>query len=195
MTTSSTKPAKERSERNTPEGIAHQLREDEVLRAVGILRAWMPKRREREATEEKVMAIRALMKEAAVEVVTELKKSRKYIRGTKGQDMKLRVTIESVHTGSEWETSALLDSGATGSCVNKEFVEKNGLLIKELPVKLPVYNADRTLNEGGAIKGFVEVRMKIGDHAKKIELAVTNLGRTSIFLGLDCLRYHNPTIN
>ncbi len=62
---------------------------------------WMPERREREATEEKVMAIRVLTKEAAVEVVTELKKLRKYIRGTKGQDMKLRVTIESVHTGSE----------------------------------------------------------------------------------------------
>ncbi len=155
----------------------------------------MPERREREATEEKVMAIRALTKEAAVEVVTELKKLRKYIRGTKGQDMKLRVTIASVHTGSEWETSALLDSGATGSCVNKEFVEKNRLPIKELPVKLPVYNADGTLNEAGAIEGFVEVRMKIGNHAKKIELAVTNLGKTSIFLGLDWLQYHNPTIN
>ncbi len=59
-----------------------------------------------------------------------------------------------MHTGSEWETSALLNSGATGSCVNKEFVEKNGLPIKELPVKLPVYNAVGTLNEGGAIEGL-----------------------------------------
>ncbi len=100
-----------------------------------------------------------------------------------------------MHTGSEWETSALLNSGATGSCINKEFVEKNGLPIKELPVKLPVYNADGTLNKGGAIEGFVKVQMKIGDHAEKIELAVTNLSKTSIFLGLDWLRYHNPTIN
>ncbi len=92
-----------------------------------------------------------------------------------------------MHTGSEWETSALLDSGATGSCINKEFIKKNGLPIKELPVKLPVYNADRTLNKEGATKGFVEVRMKIGDHAEKIELAVTNLGKTSISLGLDWL--------
>ncbi len=72
-----------------PEWVAQRLREDEVSRAVRILRAWMPEWREREATEEKVMAIRALMKEAAVEVVTELKKSRKYNRGTKGQVMKL----------------------------------------------------------------------------------------------------------
>ncbi len=59
-----------------------------------------------------------------------------------------------MHTGSEWETSALLDSGAMASCVNEEFVEKNGLPIKEFPVKLPVYNADGTLNEGGANQRF-----------------------------------------
>ncbi len=82
-----------------------------------------------------------------------------------------------------------------GSCINKEFIEKNGLQIKKLPVKLPVYNADGTLNKGGAIEGFVDFRMKISDHTKRIELAVTNLGKTSIFLALDWLQYHNPTIN
>ncbi len=79
LTTLPTKPAKERFEPNTPKWTAQRLREDEVSRAVGILRAWMPEWREREAMEEKVMVIRALTKEAAVEVVTELKKSRKYI--------------------------------------------------------------------------------------------------------------------
>lgn len=171
------------------------MRDEEMPRAVGILRAWMTEKRAREATEEKVTAIRKLGEAEAVQVVTELKRARRFIRGTKGPDMKLKLTIESIATGNQWETTGLLDSGATGSCVNKEFVEKNGLQVKELPVNLPVYNADGTLNEGGAIEGFVEVRMMIGDHAERIELAVTNLGKTDIFLGLDWLRYHNPNIN
>ena len=141
------------------------------------------------------MAIRKLTTKEAVEVVSEMKRGRKFIRGTKGQDLKLRVTIESLATGSQYEADALLDSGATGSCVNKDYVEAQGLQIKKLPLPLPVYNADGTLNEGGAIEGFVEVRMLIGDHAERIELAVTNLGKTDIFLGLDWLRYHNPNID
>ena len=85
------------------------------------------------------------------------------------------------------ESEAPLDCRATGSCINKDFVEKHNLLVQKLPIKMPVYNADGTLNTGGAIKGFVNVRLVIGDHAERIELAVTNLGKIDIFLGLDWL--------
>ena len=37
--------------------------------------------------------------------------------------------------------------------------------------------------------------MIVGDHAEWIELAVTNLGSTDIFLGLDWLHFHNPSID
>ena len=90
---------------------------------------------------------------------------------------------------------ALIDSGATGSCINQEYMNKHNLPMKELPIKMPVYNSDGTLNKNGAIKGFVEIRMTIGDHSEKIELGVTNLGRMDVFLGLDWLRLHNPSID
>ena len=60
---------------------------------------------------------------------------------------------------------------------------------------MPVYNADGSLNADGSIEGFTELRMTIGDHTEKIELAVTNLGHMDIFLGLDWLRFHNPSID
>ena len=60
---------------------------------------------------------------------------------------------------------------------------------------MAVYNADGTLNAGGSIEGFVEIRMIIGDHAECIELAVTNLSKMDVFLGLDWLQHHNPTID
>ena len=89
----------------------------------------------------------------------------------------------------------LLDSGATGSCVNKSFVEKHSLMIKKLPIKILIYNANGTLNNNRSVEGFTEVRMTIGDHLERIELAVTNLGSSDIFLGLEWLRLHNPDID
>ena len=155
----------------------------------------MPNSRVREATEQTVMEIRQLGHKHAVEAVKGLKEYKRFIRGTKGRDLKLQVLIEDIGKGTQIISNALLDSGATGSCVNKEFVQKHQLTVRDIPIKMPVYNADGTLNEGGSISGFVEVRMVIGDHAEMINLAVTNLGQTDIFLGLDWLRYHNPSVD
>ena len=80
--------------------------------------------------------------------------------------MKLAATIESITTGTQLSASGLVDSGATGMCINKEYVIQHNLETKKLPVSLPVYNANGTLNEGGAISEAVEVRLVIGDHAK-----------------------------
>ena len=147
----------------------------------------MPNSRVREATEQTVMEIRQLGHKRAVEAVKSLKENKRFVRGTKGRDLKLQVLIEDIGRGKQIVSNALLDSGATGSCVNKEFIQKHQLMVKDIPIKMPVYNADGTLNEGGSISGFVEVRMVIGDHAEMINLAVTNLSQTDIFLGLDWL--------
>ena len=66
---------------------------------------------------------------------------------------------------------------------------------KKLKVPTPVYNADGTLNQLGKITDYVEVRMTIMDHSEKMALAVTKLGNPELFLGLDWLRNHNPSID
>ena len=103
--------------------------------------------------------------------------------------------LENIATGSQISAEGLIDSGATGTCINKEFVIKHSLTTHKLPISTPVYNADGTLNEGGAIEESVEVRLVIRDHSEQMEMAVTNLGKTDFFLGLDWLHYHNPNIN
>ena len=65
----------------------------------------------------------------AVDTINSLKDKRKFIRGTKGKDLKISVMIENISNHNQIETLALLDSGATGSCVNKSFVEKHGLMM------------------------------------------------------------------
>ena len=131
----------------------------------------------------------------SITALRSLKSNWKFVKGSKGRDLKLQITIENTESGSQLRANALLDSGATGSCINREFVKKNHLTVRTLPIKMPVYNADGTLNADGSIEGFTEVRMIVGDHAERIELAVTNLGSTDIFLGLDWLRFHNPSID
>ena len=59
---------------------------------------------------------------------------------------------------------------------------------------MPVYNADGTLNADGSIEGYTQLRMFVEDHSKQIELAVTNLGNTDIFLGLDWLHFHHRLV-
>ena len=55
--------------------------------------------------------------------------------------------------------------------------------------------ADGSLNEGGPITEFVEVRMVIQDHMERIQLAVTNLGKIQLFIGHEWLKKHNPNID
>ena len=186
---------REKYKPNTPEWTLQRIVEDQMPKAVGILSAWMPLCRSREATEDTVVTLRKLTQKNALNALDELKKRHKYIKGTKGKDMKLSATFESLASGAQMSAIGLVDSGATGTCINREYVLEHGLETRKLPIKIPVYNADGTLNDGGAIEEVVELRLIIGDHAERIEMAVVNLGKTDFFLGLDWLRLHNPSID
>lgn len=179
----------------TAEWLAHTLRTVNMLRAIGELATWMPNNQQQEANEQVIHNVGKLEFPDAIEAVKSFKRKQKFIRGTKGKDLKFTVIVENTGNGIQVESDVLVDCGATRSCVNKKFVEKHGLPIRSLSIKMPVYNADGTLNAGGSIEGFVDIRMVIGDHAEKIELAITDLGNIDIFLGLDWLRFHNPSVD
>jgi hypothetical protein len=85
------------------------------------------------------------------------------------------------------ETTALVDSGATGSCIDKTFVEQIRWKMDTLPMPIPVYNADWTENKSGPIKQTVQLQLQIGAHVESITFGVTNLGKRKehIFLGMD----------
>ena len=64
-----------------------------------------------------------------------------------------------------------------------------------MPLAIPVYNADSTLNKNGSIKEFATLQLAINDHYKHIDLTVTELEDMDLFLGHDWLKIHNPSIN
>lgn len=86
----------------------------------------------------------------------------------------------------------LLDSGCTGSCIDQNFIQNNRINTENLPIPLLVYNTNRTENSAGAITEMARLHVKIKDHVEILELAITELGRTSVFIGHEWLKKHNP---
>ena len=64
-----------------------------------------------------------------------------------------------------------------------------------MPLAIPVYNVDGTLNKNGSIKEFAMLQLAINDHYKYIDLAVTELEDTDLFLGYNWLKIHNLLID
>ena len=97
--------------------------------------------------------------------------------------------------GSKLSIVALVDSGCSGSSIDESFVQENNIATYNLPIAIPVYNADRTLNSNGLISKFITIELIIGEHSERLALAVTKLPTHSIFLGFDWLKEHNPIID
>ena len=64
-----------------------------------------------------------------------------------------------------------------------------------MPLAIPVYNTNGTLNKNGSIKEFAILQLAINDHYECIDLAVTELEDMDLFLGYNWLKIHNPSIN
>ena len=124
-----------------------------------------------------------------------MQESKCYIRGRKGHQLNLSVVLKTLEDQRAFRTTALLDSGCTGSCINRQFVNKHHIPTQRMPIPIPVYNADGTRNQAGPITEMAELVLAIGEHQERIQLAVTNLGSTDLFIGYEWLRFHNPNID
>ena len=89
------------------------------------------------------------------------------VRGTRGNQLLLPVTIQTQDMVLQFRVIGLIDSGCTGSCIDIGLVQRQKIPMKKLPVPQPVYNADGTLNAAGRITEFVDVRMTVMNHSGK----------------------------
>ena len=109
--------------------------------------------------------------------------------------MDIQGVVTTTDTLEKFTMKALIDSGCTGSCINEEFVTKHKMNLMALPKLIPVYNADGSLNASGSLTHVVQLKMNVSGHEELINLGVSNLGKSDIFLGHDWLKHHNPTID
>jgi len=105
------------------------------------------------------------------------------------------VEIGTTDTSELHSVKALLDSGATGSFINRDFVRSKGINTQTLSRNIPVFNVDGSPNEAGQISEVVDVLLRYKTHSERMLLAVSRLGKQSLILGYNWLKDHNPKVD
>ena len=92
-------------------------------------------------------------------------------------------------------TQAMVDSGANTIFLSDEFVRRNQVHTEPLPKPVRLTNADGSANAIGMITHEADLRMTVGDHTECVRAAVASIGHDDLIIGVDWLRYHNPSID
>jgi hypothetical protein len=107
----------------------------------------------------------------------------------------LDIEIETTDTGIKRAVKALVDCGATGQFMDKNWARSNKITTCPLPHPIPMYNVDGTPNEAGRIDEIADVVLCYDGHAECTQFAITQLGKQSMILSFTWLREHNPEID
>ena len=99
------------------------------------------------------------------------------------------------HTIKAIDTQALIDSGASISCIDWGFVRKHKLPTQRLKTPIQARNADNSVNSKGVIWFTTTLFLDIGGIARRVTLYVLSLGNENIILGLPWLKDVNHSIN
>ena len=91
--------------------------------------------------------------------------------------------------------SALLDSRANTTFIDKAVAERMGLTLEALANPIHVFNIDGSCNSAGDITHAVNVTVNFLGHREELCTKVTNLRKNSLILGYTWLRKHNLTID
>jgi len=113
----------------------------------------------------------------------------------RGTSLLLPVEIGTTDMSELHSVEALLDSGATGSLIDRDFVCSKEMNTRTLSYNIPVFNVDSSPNEAGQISEVVDVVLRYKTHSERMLLAVSGLGKQSLILGYDWLKDHNPKID
>jgi len=107
----------------------------------------------------------------------------------------LRVEIESTDNQRKYGVRALVDLGATGLFIDREYVKSNQIPTTKLPQPIPVFNVDGTANTEGSISEVVELLLRYNGHSERALFCVTGLGKQNLILGHTWLKDHNPEVD
>ena len=109
--------------------------------------------------------------------------------------LNLKVEIETTNTVERKSVVALLDSGATGECIDRSYAKSQRFNLLKLTKPILVYNVDGSPNEAGSITEVVSLILRYKNHSKRTNFCVTNLGKQKLILGHSWLHKHNPEID
>ena len=95
--------------------------------------------------------------------------------------------------GKKLEVKALVDSGYTYIGINEQLVKDKKIPTKPIDFSFEVFNTDGTKNR--EVTKVMLLEIEIDRHTEQLEVVVTDLDGTDMFLGHDWLVKHNPEVN
>jgi len=104
----------------------------------------------------------------------------------------MQVTVKTKNS-KNLKIKALVDSRYTHTRIDKQLVKDRRIQTKKIDFFFKVFNADGTKNREVTKMALLEV--EINRHKEILEVAVTDLDGTDMFLGHDWLVKHNPEVN
>jgi len=107
----------------------------------------------------------------------------------------LLVKIGTTDTSELHSVKALLDSRATGSFINRDFICSKGINTRTLSHNIPVFNVDGSSNEAGQISEVIDILLRYKTHSERMLLAISGLRKQSLILGYNWLKDHNPKVD
>jgi len=113
----------------------------------------------------------------------------------RGTSLLLPVEIGTTDTSKLHSVKALLDSRATRSFIDRDFVHSKGMNTWTLSRNILVFNIDGSPNKAGQISEVVDVVLRYKTYSERMLLAVSGLGKQSLILGYNWLKDHNPKID
>ena len=164
--------------------------------AIKHIRSFIHESRQEQVTLRLIQQLREINKLETQFVLCELQQKPRFMQRKRQSDnvFEIKATLESP-SGETLDVIILLDSGCTGTTIDERFAKEKGQKMYKLPVPIPVYNADGSINSARSIREFAIVKMRIRDHSEQITMAMSNLSTHPIFLGYDWLKKHNPQID
>ena len=113
----------------------------------------------------------------------------------KSNSLSISILIKDTKENKNVETLGLIDSGAGGKFINKNYIRNAGFKIQTLERPIIARNVDGTENKKGKITSFVDLELTINEKKMMTHLLITRLGKQRIILGFPWLDEHNPDIN
>ena len=114
---------------------------------------------------------------------------------TRGTSIILPIEISTTNTSKVHSVKMLLDSGAMGNFIDKDFVHTKDMSTQSISRPILVYNMDGSPNEAGQISEVVDVVLYYKTHSERMLLAVSSLRKQSMILSYTWLKDHNLEVN
>src|ERR1700678_3278251 len=104
------------------------------------------------------------------------------------------IILKTIRGNETVETKVLLDTGAEGLFMDKNYAEEHDIVLQKLLNPITPSNIDGTLSHAGQITHFTWIQAKIDKRKLLEKLWITNLGSSDVIFGFPWFKENNPQI-